>query len=280
MELPYHWWLLHHEVHMPDFSTFSRLLTINARPRLRATIQVQLPHCHTSEHGIAPLLTKDIMFYAAFEQTISNDRSSSPDLYNTKLIKPFLTNNNHNNNSASISDVPYLCPYDDTQHLSLAKLSDEDAVQHWDLQDDHLHTQDEELVLDSNCRLRLGPLVPLHKDNIDICPTTATTKRGRFLVIYEQPLSDTSKPQRDQDIPVLLGPAEDEGGEIGSCIDVLKCLVDSAVYQNDRSLVWLSAWPSRADAVRYVGSIDRTLEDNVNLVRISRDYGICDSKEI
>lgn len=289
------------------------------------------------------------MFYAAFEQTIPAADHHHQHQHHHHLPSTSLgrADDYWYNNTNPVPS--YTCPYDTTQRLCLAKLTDEDAFQQWQLLQDDAPAptleevegkeevaleQDEDVPSSSSsssalsnhcCRLRLGPLVPLHEDDTnDIDPATTTTapstsssssfspsslqpppkKRARFLVVYEQPLSDTSKPQLYQDIPVLLGPAEDavaapapgddDDGDDGdeddndddndndhsssslssssSCLHVLKCLIDSAVYQNDRSLLWLSAWPTREAAVRYVQSIDRTVEDRVDLVRISRDY--------
>ncbi|KAI5361696.1 hypothetical protein Slin15195_G128150 [Septoria linicola] len=216
------------------------------------------------------------MFYATFEQTIPADKFSLAAAYYTTL-KPILTES-----PGALFHAPYSCPYDATQYLALAKFSNETAVQAWRTQHDHARIQEKsrEQVF-NDYRVRVGPLEPLSKDKTE-CSHTTTANRGRFLVIYEQPLSDMSRPLEHQDIPILLGPSEDEddeGEEPGSCIDVLKGLVDSAVYQNDTSLIWLSAWPTRDDAVRYVSSIDRTQEDNVNLVRVSREYSMSDREE-
>ncbi|KAF2211938.1 hypothetical protein CERZMDRAFT_90801 [Cercospora zeae-maydis SCOH1-5] len=107
----------------------------------------------------------------------------------------------------------------------------------------------------------------------DDYPATRTSE-GQFLVIYEQALSDRTSPMRHQDLPILLGPVEDGHGDVhasGSCIAVLKGLVDSAVYQRERNLLWLSAWPTQDAAVAYVHSIDRVEGDSVGLMRVLRD---------
>lgn len=247
-------------------------------------LQVQVsaaPHCCTAEDGGAALLLPLLlthspinMFYAILEQTISADRLGSTnniDATDESRAEQSLTPTTSSFRTSEATPLHYKCPWDPTRQLCFAKLSSEDDVEQWRLRD--LRTQTRQKPGESH-RLRLGSPVPRPHDidKHDIPPLTRS--EGRYLVIYEQALSDRTTPMRYQDIPILLGPVEDgeaDSHTSGSCIQVLKGLVDSAVYQSERNLLWLSAWPTQDAAVAYVDSIDRVEGDSVGLMKVLRD---------
>ncbi|KAM3417765.1 hypothetical protein BST61_g5994 [Cercospora zeina] len=225
------------------------------------------------------------MFYAVLEQTIPAHRvalniSDPTTTTTTTTTTPTADDSTRQQPDASALRTPdatplYTCPWDPTRRLCFAKLASDAAVEQWRRRDVRSQTQPRP---GESHRLRLGsPVSPPHDmEQHDDDPSPIARSEGPFLVLYEQALSDRTTPVRHQDIPVLLGPVADEGGEGGtptssSCIEVLKGLVDSAVYQRERNLLWLSTWPTQDAALAYVDSIDRVEGDSVGLMRVLRD---------
>ena len=96
-----------------------------------------------------------------------------------------------------------------------------------------------------------------------------TQHAGRFVVLYEGPVSSTSTVR----VTDLVDSATADGA------DVAKDLVDASVYQGEKSVLWISAWTTEAAAVAFQKAIRRTEGDDVLVFQVKRDYGAVDRGE-
>ncbi|KAI4224739.1 MAG: hypothetical protein L6R40_008421 [Gallowayella cf. fulva] len=202
------------------------------------------------------------MFFVVFESTTPKSRAAVAGEYYVQMQKLLQSQ------PGFISEVPYASPIHDDQQVLIAKWTDEAGVLIWRNQHDHLQIQYKARngVFDAY-RLRVGPdLLPTESQAVQ--ETDAVTKhKGQFIVLYEGPLTTSTRNVSD-----LVNP------EKGSAATLAE-LVDASVYQSEKSVLWITSWPTQAAAVRFESAVQRTEGDVVPVFRVKRDYGGIDRSE-
>lgn len=221
------------------------------------------------------------MYYIIYEQTVDPLELRIDKGYQV-LLKPFIADS-----TGIVSKTSYTAVYDESQHLALAQISNESTRDQHSQEDDtklHIHQQHQRLLC-NHYRLRTG-----HEKNLPVrngliksldAQQQNPSRQGRFMVVYQQPLDEIAKPLECQEVPILVGLAEDEEPVAGVLygVDVVRDMLDAAVYQDGTSLVWLSSWPTIEAATRYTDCIDRREGDEVHLIEVLRDHGMHDQGE-
>ncbi|KXT02926.1 hypothetical protein AC578_10625 [Pseudocercospora eumusae] len=214
------------------------------------------------------------MYITVFEETIPASRNVIAGAYYTKL-RPILQDH-----SGFISENGYTSPSDEKSHLALAKFTSQASAQSWRTHPDHLRIQHKSRhhgVLE-NFRLRSGPVLEPSEYYTDDDPSSAlptTSKRGRYLIVYEELLSVREQPGLRSHIETAL---------LVAASGVFDEAFDITPYANDQTVVWLISFATKKAAVKCRASqayanVQKGDEDMTHLVRVERDYGRFDRKE-
>lgn len=120
-------------------------------------------------------------------------------------------------------------------------------------------------------RLRIGPELSQDSQDEDTAAMT-TGKKGHVVVLYSCPVTE-GMPVPSSSVTDLIDPAKITNKRLSDN------LVDTAVYQAEKTVLWIYGWPDMAAAGKFVESMQRVEGDDVRSVHIVRDYGKCDTKE-
>lgn len=232
------------------------------------------------------------MFIAVFEETIPASRNVIAGAYYTKL-RPILQEQ-----EGFISESGYQCPHDEKKHLALAKFTDAEAAHRWRTQPNHLRVQRKSRTgVFEDYRLRCGSVIEpdeyyTAEDTVDFTSTPSSTstsasaststsstnltsKRGRYMVIYEELIADREKPGQRSHIETAL---------LVAASGIFDEAFDITPYANDTNVVWLISFATKKAAVKCRASqayenVRKGSEDWTHLIRVERDYGKNDRKE-
>ncbi|KAI4210633.1 MAG: hypothetical protein LQ351_006512 [Letrouitia transgressa] len=217
------------------------------------------------------------MFFVVFELNLPASRTPVSMEYYAKLQSILQTQ------AGFISEVPYASPHREGRQVLVAKFVDEASVRAWRLQHDHLiiqyHARRE--VFD-DYRLRVGPSTSLDREEGEVSEGAehVTRKKGHIICLYERPIlaaEDTADPSSIPSNVVDL--VDREAQKDPSLKDVIASLVDTTVYQSEKTMLWISGWVDKDAAVGFGHLVSRTQGDSIQLVRVERDYGKYDRNE-
>lgn len=211
------------------------------------------------------------MYITVFEETIPASRNVIAGAYYTKL-RPILQDH-----SGFISENGYTSPSDEKNHLALAKFTSQTSAQNWRTHPDHLriqHKSRSQGVLESY-RLRSGPVVEPSEYYTEDDPTLTTSKRGRYLIVYEELISVREQPGLRSHIETAL---------LVAASGIFDEAFDITPYANDKTVVWLISFATKKAAVKCRASqayanVQKGADEMTHLVRVERDYGRWDRKE-
>lgn len=207
------------------------------------------------------------MMFVNFELTVPEDRTAITSQYYAAmqaLVKK---------QSGFISEVPFMSPVYKGQQLLLVRFVDEDSVRSWRLQMDHLRIQKKarETIFDAY-RLRVGPEL-LEKDCNNEEDEITTGHPGPYMVVYQYPKNGGIEPPATGKLSDIIDPKKI------SVENVLKGLVDNAIYHGAENVLWLTAWSSKTAATKFKDSIRGVNGQVVHVIKVARDYGKFDRKE-
>ncbi|KAL9612978.1 MAG: hypothetical protein Q9167_002455 [Letrouitia subvulpina] len=217
------------------------------------------------------------MFFVIFELNIPASLTPVSTEYYMKLqnILP--------SQAGFISEVPYASPHHEGRQALVAKFVDEASVRAWRLQHDHLmmqyHARRE--VFD-DYRLRVGPEISLGQEGGEVKEGRehVTEKKGHVICLYERPMQatgETAEPSSlSNNVVDLVDPMAQKDPLLK---DVVASLVDTTVYQSEKTVLWVSGWVDKDAAVGFEQLISRTHGDSIHIVRVERDYGKHDRNE-
>ena len=206
------------------------------------------------------------MFFIVFESTTPISKEAIAGEYYLQMQTLLQTQ------PGFISEVPFASPIHPDQTVLVAKWTDETGVHIWRKQHDHLRIQYKARQgIFETYRLRVGPDSSSSSEGGEQEEGEAqnqTKHKGRFVVLYEGPTSTSTANVTD-----LLDTAK------GSVDDVAAELVDASVYQGEKSMLWISSWPTKEAAAGFENAICRTEGDAVHVFSVKRDYGGTDRSE-
>ena len=207
------------------------------------------------------------MFIIVFESTTPASKAAVGAQYYTQMQALLRSQ------PGFISETPFASPIHPDQAVLIAKWETEAGVHVWRTQHEHLRIQYKaRRSVFAGYRLRVGPELSGGKkgdEEEEEGEGEVTQHAGRFVVLYEGPVSSTSTVR----VTDLLDSATTDGA------DVAKDLVDASVYQGEKSVLWISSWTTEAAAVGFQKAIRRMEGDDVLVFRVKRDYGAVDRGE-
>ncbi|EME77897.1 uncharacterized protein MYCFIDRAFT_200286 [Pseudocercospora fijiensis CIRAD86] len=210
------------------------------------------------------------MFITVFEETIPASRNVIAGAYYTKLRPPL------QDHSGFISENGYTSPSNEKQHLVLAKFTSPEAARNWRTHPDHLRIQHKSRQgVFEDYRVRSGAVVEPSEYYTADDPTTTTSKRGRYLIVYEEHISVREQPGLRSHIETAL---------LVAASGIFDEAFDITPYANDQTVVWLISFATKKAAVKCrasqaYGNVQKGAEEMTHLVRVERDYGRFDRKE-
>ncbi|KXT09632.1 hypothetical protein AC579_3137 [Pseudocercospora musae] len=222
------------------------------------------------------------MYITVFEETIPASRNVIAGAYYTKL-RPILQDH-----SGFISENGYTSPSDEKTHLTLAKFTSQESAQFWRTHPDHLRIQHKSRQgLLENFRLRSGPVVqpseyytadddnPSASSSSSSSSCLTTSKRGRYLIVYEELISVREQPGLRSHIETAL---------LVAASGIFDEAFDITPYANDQTVVWLISFATKKAAVKCrdsqaLANVQKGAEDMTHLVRVEREYGRFDRVE-
>ncbi|KAL8772276.1 MAG: hypothetical protein Q9209_002488 [Squamulea sp. 1 TL-2023] len=206
------------------------------------------------------------MFFIVFESTTPESKAAIAGEYYVQMQELLKTQ------PGFISETPFASPVHADQQVLIAKWTDEDGVHIWRKQHDHLQVQYKARQgIFGAYRLRVGPeLSSFDEGNQqeDEQGKHITKHKGHFVVLYEGPETTSTASVTD-----IIDSTR------GSASDAAVMLVDAAVYQGEKSMLWVSSWPTRAAAADFKKAIRRADGDTVHIFQVKRDYGDIDRSE-
>ncbi|KAL9044550.1 MAG: hypothetical protein Q9214_002319, partial [Letrouitia sp. 1 TL-2023] len=203
------------------------------------------------------------MFFVVFELDIPASRTPVSMEYYAKLQEIL------HSQAGFISEVPYASPHREGRQVLVAKFVDEASVRAWRLQHDHLmiqyHARRE--VFD-DYRLRVGPEISRGQEGDEVSGggEHVTEKKGQIICLYERPVRATREAAEpssvSSDVVDLVDPVAQKDPSIK---DVVASLVDTTVYQSEKTVLWVSGWVDKDAAVGFEHLISRTQGDSIHL---------------
>ncbi|KAL8993200.1 MAG: hypothetical protein Q9169_006523 [Polycauliona sp. 2 TL-2023] len=212
------------------------------------------------------------MFIISFESSTPSSRLSIQSEYYTQMQSLLRTQ------PGFISETPFASPHHPDRAILIAKWENEAGVHIWRKQFQHLQIQYKARHgVFAGYRLRVGPelssssIVSGAEDAVDEAEgeEEVTKHEGRYMVVYEGLVSMTGT----ADVTDLV-----DSGK-GNVADVVKEMVDAAVYQGEKSVLWISSWRTENAAVAFQEAVTRVEGDSVIVFRVKRDYGGMDRSE-
>jgi heme-degrading monooxygenase HmoA len=168
-----------------------------------------------------------------------------------------------------ISETPFESTTVPNGQVLLAQFVDAEAVNTWRVQKTHLRVErtGREKVFEGY-RIRVG------EDVGDESKGDEEKKgEGQVVVLYQRftPLDEGKNvPNGVKELVDLKNAGE----------RLWDSLNDEAMYQSEKTMLWLSGWTDDKAAAAFEGAIERVEGDSVQRVRIVRDYGKEDRDEI
>ena len=200
-------------------------------------------------------------YHVVFQGTVVPQYASLSDRFYTLLL-PLL-----HASPGFIEETGFASTTDPNGQVLLAKFKDAESMETWRVEPTHLRVErtGREKVFEEY-RIRIGPGAE-----------EADEKEGQVVLLYQRPHAVAAAGAKDgktpQTVKELLDP---------QLLDakILVGMDTVAVYQSEKTMLWISSWPSDATAKKVETALQRVEGDAVQRVKVVRDYTKVDRREV
>lgn len=202
------------------------------------------------------------MYHVVFQGTVEPHYSALGDRFYSLLL-PLL-----HKSPGFIDETAFASTSNPNGQVLHAKFKDAESVNTWRVEPTHLRVErtGREKVFEEY-RIRVGPGAEEAEED----------RERQVVMLYQRPHAVAAGPKGGEVPKTMKDLADVKPGENA---DLWSDLNDEAVYQSEKTMLWLSSWKSNVTALKVESALQRVEGDSVQRVRVIRDYTKVDRKEV